>query len=194
MICRLCRPILSCNSLSSSFLQMRRRHCLPPLWTTSGRRRDDRGCTPRPLPFSDYLSPEAQAWLSSVGRNAGSLRDTQSYLFPASQLRFGSFYVRGRDEEIPHGYHSKAIEEFHRRLGRQGCYVPFALGASCLGWIFFHYTDLFPKETSCLRPCYYSGALPCVLRHFRMLARIIHFKRLTGTTMGTVAGSRARRD
>jgi Kef-type K+ transport system membrane component KefB len=63
--------------------------------------------------------------------------------------------------------------------------TPFVLGAG-LAWIFFYYTDLFPKKTSLIEAMLFLGASMCITA-FPMLARIIHFKKLTGTTMGTVA-------
>jgi Kef-type K+ transport system membrane component KefB len=64
-------------------------------------------------------------------------------------------------------------------------FVPFALGAG-LGWIFYHHTSLFPKNTTILEATLFLGASMCITA-FPMLARIIHFKKLNGTTMGTVA-------
>jgi Kef-type K+ transport system membrane component KefB len=66
-----------------------------------------------------------------------------------------------------------------------GMATPFVLGAG-LAWVFFHYTDLFPKKTSLMEAMLFLGASMCITA-FPMLARIIHFKKLTGTTMGTVA-------
>jgi Kef-type K+ transport system membrane component KefB len=63
--------------------------------------------------------------------------------------------------------------------------VPFLLGAG-LGWIFFHNTRLFPERTSLLEAMLFLGASLCITA-FPMLARIVHHKRLTGTTVGTVA-------
>jgi Kef-type K+ transport system membrane component KefB len=63
--------------------------------------------------------------------------------------------------------------------------TPFVLGLG-LAWVFFHYTELFPKKTSQMEAMLFLGASMCITA-FPMLARIIHFKKLTGTTMGTVA-------
>ena len=63
--------------------------------------------------------------------------------------------------------------------------TPFVLGAGWPGY-FFHYTELFPKKTSLMEAMLFLGASMCITA-FPMLARIIHFKKLTGTTMGTVA-------
>jgi Kef-type K+ transport system membrane component KefB len=63
--------------------------------------------------------------------------------------------------------------------------TPFLLGAA-LAWVLFHYTELFPERTSLTEAMLFLGASMCITA-FPMLARIIHFKKLTGTTMGTVA-------
>jgi Kef-type K+ transport system membrane component KefB len=66
-----------------------------------------------------------------------------------------------------------------------GMVTPFVLGAG-LAWLFFHFTELFPAKTSLVEAMLFLGASMCITA-FPMLARIIHFKKLTGTTMGTVA-------
>jgi Kef-type K+ transport system membrane component KefB len=66
-----------------------------------------------------------------------------------------------------------------------GMVAPFLLGVA-LAWILFYQTDLFPKKTSLGEATLFLGASMCITA-FPMLARIIHFKKLTGTTMGTVA-------
>jgi Kef-type K+ transport system membrane component KefB len=63
--------------------------------------------------------------------------------------------------------------------------TPFVLGVG-LAWVLFYYTELFPKKTSLMEALLFLGASMCITA-FPMLARIIHFKKLTGTTMGTVA-------
>jgi Kef-type K+ transport system membrane component KefB len=63
--------------------------------------------------------------------------------------------------------------------------APFALGAG-LAWLLFRHTAIFPERTSLPEAMLFLGASMCVTA-FPMLARIIHFKRLSGTTMGTVA-------
>jgi Kef-type K+ transport system membrane component KefB len=66
-----------------------------------------------------------------------------------------------------------------------GMAAPFVLGA-ILGWAFWNHTTLFPKATSMQNAMIFMGASMCITA-FPMLARIIHFKGLAGTTMGTVA-------
>jgi len=63
--------------------------------------------------------------------------------------------------------------------------VPFLLGVG-LAWFFHGHTELFPPRTSPGEAMLFLGASMCITA-FPMLASIIHFKRLTGTTMGTVA-------
>jgi Kef-type K+ transport system membrane component KefB len=63
--------------------------------------------------------------------------------------------------------------------------APFLLGAG-LGWIFYSKTNLFPDKTSLFEAMLFMGASMCITA-FPMLARIIHFKRLAGTTIGTIA-------
>ncbi len=67
----------------------------------------------------------------------------------------------------------------------RGMITPFVLGA-LLGWYFFNNTNLFPEKTKLSEACLFLGASMCITA-FPMLARIIHFKGLAGTLMGTVA-------
>jgi Kef-type K+ transport system membrane component KefB len=128
------------------------------------------------------LLPETQHWLFPWDK-AQTLRDTQSYLFPASQLGLALYmFVVGMDFRV---------DIVRRRLKSSvavsiaGMATPFVLGAA-LGWIFFHHTKLFPERTSLMEAMLFLGASMCITA-FPMLARIIHFKKLSGTTMGTVA-------
>ena len=52
------------------------------------------------------LWPEAQQWLFPWDTTQKT-RDTQSYLFPASQLGLGALHVRGRDG-VPSGHRAAA--------------------------------------------------------------------------------------
>ena len=128
------------------------------------------------------LWPEAQQWLFPWDTTQKT-RDTQSYLFPASQLGLALYmFVVGMEFRV---------DIVQRRLKSSiavsvaGMVTPFALGSG-LAWIFFHYTELFPEKTSLMEAMLFLGASMCITA-FPMLARIIHFKKLTGTTMGTVA-------
>jgi Kef-type K+ transport system membrane component KefB len=128
------------------------------------------------------LWPEAQHWLFPWDTTQ-KMRDTQSYLFPASQLGLALYmFVVGMEFRV---------DIVQRRLKSSiavsvaGMLTPFVLGAG-LAWILFHNTALFPKTTSLMEAMLFLGASMCITA-FPMLARIIHFKKLTGTTMGTVA-------
>ena len=128
------------------------------------------------------LLPEWQHWLFPWDK-AQTIRDTQSYLFPASQLGLALYmFVVGMEFRV---------DIVQRQLKSSiavsiaGMAAPFVLGAG-LGWVFFHYTKLFPPKTSLSEAMLFLGASMCITA-FPMLARIIHFKKLSGTTMGTVA-------
>ena len=110
-------------------------------------------------------------------------RDTQTYLFPASQLGLALYmFVVGLE------FRMDVVRQHLRSslaVSAAGMAAPFALGAG-LGWVFYHHTHLFPARTSLLEAMLFLGASMCITA-FPMLARILHFKRLSGTTMGTVA-------
>ena len=110
-------------------------------------------------------------------------RDTQSYLFPASQLGLALYmFVVGLEfrVEIVRQHFKSSLA-----VSLTGMIAPFGLGAS-LGWYFFYYTKLFPEQTKLSEAMLFLGASMCITA-FPMLARIIHFKGLAGTLMGTVA-------
>jgi Kef-type K+ transport system membrane component KefB len=128
------------------------------------------------------LWPEAQAALFPWDKTQAS-RDTQSYLFPASQLGLALYmFVVGLE------FRMDLIRQKLRSsiaVSAAGMITPFLLGAG-LAWLFFHHTDLFPKRTSLMEAMLFLGASMCITA-FPMLARIIHFKKLNGTAMGTIA-------
>ncbi|MCC7373203.1 MAG: cation:proton antiporter [Verrucomicrobiales bacterium] len=128
------------------------------------------------------LWPEGQAWLFPWDK-AQTVRDTQSYLFPASQLGLALYmFVVGMEFRV---------DIVRKRLKSAvavsvaGMATPFVLGAG-LAWVLFYKTSLFPSKTSLTEAMLFLGASMCITA-FPMLARIIHFKQLSGTTMGTVA-------
>ncbi len=128
------------------------------------------------------LAPEWQQWLFPWDKTQ-KLRDTQSYFFPASQLGLALYmFIVGMEFRVD-------IVRKHLRssiaVSLAGMMTPFALGAG-LGWVLFHHTKLFPEKTSLVEAMLFLGASMCITA-FPMLARIIHFKKLAGTTMGTVA-------
>ena len=128
------------------------------------------------------LLPEWQQWFFPWDRKQLT-RDTQCYLFPASQLGLALYmFVVGMEFRIDivrsHFKSSLAVS-------LAGMVAPFVLGAG-LGWFFFYSTDLFPKQTKLSEAVVFLGASMCITA-FPMLARIIHYKGLAGTLMGTVA-------
>jgi Kef-type K+ transport system membrane component KefB len=109
--------------------------------------------------------------------------ESMKVLFPVSQLGLAAYmFVVGlefRVDIVRKRLHSAVA------VSLAGMVAPFLLGAA-LGWFFHRHTSLFPAKTSLLEAAVFLGASMCVTA-FPMLARIIHFKGLTGTTMGTVA-------
>ncbi|MFN7137704.1 MAG: cation:proton antiporter [Limisphaerales bacterium] len=109
--------------------------------------------------------------------------ESMRVLFPVSQLGLALYmFVVGLEfrMDIIHRQIRSAIA-----VSLAGMITPFILG-SALGWFFFHHTELFPARTSEMEAMIFLGASMCITA-FPMLARIIHFKKLTGTTLGTVA-------
>ena len=132
--------------------------------------------------FFGYFWPEYQSWIFPWDPTQKT-RDTQSYLFPASQLGLALYmFIVGMEFRMD-------IIRQHLKcsiaVSIAGVITPFLLGAG-LGWYFLNYTNLFPEKTTPLEAMMFLGASMCITA-FPMLARIIHFKGLTGTTMGTVA-------
>ncbi len=110
-------------------------------------------------------------------------KESMKVLFPVSQLGLaGYMFVVGLEFRM---------DIIQRRLksavavSMAGMLAPFVLGA-ILGWYFREHTALFPEKTSRLEAMIFLGASMCITA-FPMLARIIHFKGLAGTVMGTVA-------
>lgn len=125
------------------------------------------------------------AWQQAIfpWDSTGTMRDTSSYLYPASQLGLALYmFLVGMEFrlEIVRQYAKKAIA-----VSAAGMLAPFGLGA-VLAWIFFHYTNLFPPRASEFEAMLFLGASMCITA-FPMLARIIQFKGLSGTPMGTIA-------
>jgi len=126
--------------------------------------------------------PHAQQWLFPWDP-LQKIRETQSYLFPASQLGLALYmFVIGMEFRVD--IIRRSLKSSVAVSGA-GMLAPFALGAG-LGWIFLRHTRLFPATTTPMEAMLFLGASMCITA-FPMLARIIHFKKLSGTTMGTVA-------
>ncbi len=128
------------------------------------------------------LAPEWQAWLFPWDPTQEG-RDTSCYLFPISQLGLALYmFIVGMEFRVD------IVRDKLRSsiaVSLAGMVTPFVLGAG-LAWVLFHHTELFPEKTSLREAMLFLGASMCITA-FPMLARIIHFKGLAGTTMGTVA-------
>jgi len=121
------------------------------------------------------LAPELSAHLFPA--------ESMKVLFPVSQLGLAAYmFVVGLEfrMDIIQQRLSSAIT-----VSLAGMIAPFVLGGA-LGWYFFNHTQLFPAKTNSLEAMIFMGAAMCITA-FPMLARIIHFKKLAGTVMGTVA-------
>ncbi|MFV0444457.1 MAG: cation:proton antiporter [Planctomycetaceae bacterium] len=129
-----------------------------------------------------YLWPELQQTLFPWDATQQT-RDTQCYLFPASQLGLALYmFIVGMEFRV-----DIVRESFKASLmvSVAGMIAPFVLGG-LLAIGLYEYTDLFPERTSRAEAMLFLGASMCITA-FPMLARIIHFKGLSGTRMGTVA-------
>lgn len=112
-----------------------------------------------------------------------STRDTSAYLFPVSQLGLALYmFIVGLEFRVD-------IVRKHLKssiaVSASGMLAPFILGGA-LGYLLHRFGGLFPQKTSALEASLFLGASMCITA-FPMLARIIHFKGLNGTLMGTVA-------
>ena len=128
------------------------------------------------------LAPEVQAWIFPWD-SSQTTRDTQSYLFPASQLGLALYmFVVGLEfrADILRRHLKSCIA-----VSVAGMLAPFLLGVG-LAWSFHGRTELFPPRTGLGEAMLFLGASMCITA-FPMLASIIHFKRLGGTTVGTVS-------
>jgi Kef-type K+ transport system membrane component KefB len=109
--------------------------------------------------------------------------DTMRVIFPIAQLGLAAYmFVVGLEFRVD------IVQREMRSavaVSIAGMVTPFVLGAA-LAWVLFHHTALFPAKTALSEAMIFLGASMCITA-FPMLARIIHFKKLTGTTMGTVS-------
>lgn len=129
-----------------------------------------------------YFAPEFQAKLFPWDPKQAT-RDTSCYLFPASQLGLALYmFIVGlefRTDIVRNHFKSSLV------VSLSGMLVPFLLGGA-LGYWFHSLGGLFPEKTTPFEATLFVGASMCITA-FPMLARIIHFKGLSGTLMGTVA-------
>lgn len=136
------------------------------------------------------LGPSLFGWLLPEWQQAlfpwdpkQATRDTQSYLFPASQLGLALYmFIVGMEFRMDI---IRSRFKASLAVSAAGMIAPFVLGG-ILGWYFHRHTSLFPEKTKLFEAVLFLGASMCITA-FPMLARIIHFKGLNGTTMGTVA-------
>ncbi len=109
--------------------------------------------------------------------------DSMKVLFPLAQLGLAAYMflvgLEFRMDLVRRRFRSAVA------VSVAGMAAPFLLGG-LLGWFFHAHTALFRERTSLREAVVFLGASMCITA-FPMLARIIHFKKLTGTTMGTVA-------
>ena len=119
--------------------------------------------------------PDAFAWLFPA--------DSMRVIYPVSQLALAAYmFVVGLE------FRTDIVRERLRSataVSIAGMVAPFVLGAA-LGWFFHRHTSLFTARTTLTEAMLFLGASMCITA-FPMLARIIQFKNLGGTGIGTVA-------
>jgi Kef-type K+ transport system membrane component KefB len=129
-----------------------------------------------------FLAPQWQQALFPWNPSQ-TTRDTQSYLFPASQLGLALYMFVVGIEFRPEVFSKYARTSVAVSLA--GMVAPFTLGvilAACL----YGRAPLFTDKVGFWEAALFLGASMCITA-FPMLARIIHYKGLAGTRMGTVA-------
>lgn len=110
-------------------------------------------------------------------------RDSMKVLFPVSQLGLALYmFIVGLEfrMDIVRSRFGTSVA-----VSAAGMVAPFVLGG-LLGWYLKTHTGLFPEKTTVTNAAIFMGASMCITA-FPMLARIIHYKGLAGTVMGTVA-------
>ena len=109
--------------------------------------------------------------------------ETMRVIFPVAQLALAAYmFVVGLEFRID------IVSQRLRSavaVSIAGMVTPFVFGAA-LGYFLHRNTSLFPEKTSLLNAMLFLGASMCITA-FPVLARIIQFKKLTGTTMGAVS-------
>jgi Kef-type K+ transport system membrane component KefB len=121
-----------------------------------------------------YL-PEAQRWLFPS--------DTKRILYAVAQVGLALYmFIVGlefRMDIVRQNLRSAVA------VSVAGMVAPFILGLG-LGWAFFHWTDLFPAKTALMEGMLFVGASLCITA-FPVLARLIEFKKLKSSAMGSVS-------
>lgn len=132
--------------------------------------------------FLGWFWPELQAWLFPWDLSQQT-RDTQSYLFPASQLGLTLYmFVVGLE------FRSDMLRQNLRcslAVSTAGMVAPFILGG-LLAWVLHAQTQLFPAGTNVLSSVLFLGASLSVTA-FPMLARILEAQGQSKSLVGTIA-------
>ena len=109
--------------------------------------------------------------------------DSRKVLMPVSQLGLALYmFIVGMEFRVDQ---IRAHLRCAVSVSLAGMLAPFALGGLLGAWM-HSAGGLFGEGTSVFGAVIFTGASMCITA-FPMLARIIHFKGLSGTTMGTVA-------
>ncbi len=128
------------------------------------------------------VAPEWQQYLFPWSSDQ-TARDSQSYLFPIAQLGLALYmFVVGME------FRTDMLNKHFRislAVSALGMSVAFVLGC-LLAWYFHSTTDFFAGSKSLTGAMLFLGASLCITA-FPMLARIIEFKGLNRTLIGTVA-------
>jgi Kef-type K+ transport system membrane component KefB len=128
------------------------------------------------------VMPEWQQWLFPWDQTQQT-RDTQSYLYPVAQLGLALYmFVVGMEFRVDI---VRQKLKSSVAVSVAGILMPLVFGAA-LGWVFFHHTELFPKKTHLSVAMLFLGASMSITA-LPVLARIIQFKKLSGTTIGAVS-------
>lgn len=127
-----------------------------------------------PSLFGLYF-PDLQHWLFPA--------ETKVILYPVAQIGLALYmFIVGlefRVDIVKQKFRSAAA------VSAAGMAAPFVLGMG-LGWIFFRYTDLIPQKAGLVGGMLFLGASLCITA-FPVLARLIEFKKLKSTAMGSVS-------
>jgi Kef-type K+ transport system membrane component KefB len=132
--------------------------------------------------FLGSVWPEIPQWLFPWDPNQ-TMRDTQSYLYPVSQLGLALYmFVVGLE------FRTEFVWKYLRSslaVSVAGMVAPFFLGGF-VAWILHARTNLFPEGTPLSSAVLFLGASLCITA-FPMLARILDAKGLSGSHIGTIA-------
>jgi Kef-type K+ transport system membrane component KefB len=129
-----------------------------------------------------WLAPDWQAWLFPWDPTQAT-RDSQSYLFPVSQLGLALYmFLVGMEFRVDVVRRNLTAS---LAVSLAGIIAPFVLGAG-LAWYLHDHTNLFGPTTPSFAAMLFLGASMCITA-FPVLARIIQAKGLIDTPVGTVS-------